>query len=63
MFGLGFGEILLILVVALLIFGAARLPEIGRSLGKSLGEFKKGLREPGEEDNAGEKDKKEHPAA
>ena len=43
MFGLGLPEILLILVLALLIFGAARLPEIGRALGKSLSEFKKGM--------------------
>ena len=45
MFGLGFQEILLILIVALLVFGAARLPEIGRSLGKALREFKKGMSE------------------
>lgn len=41
MFGLGLPEILLILLIALLIFGAAKLPEIGRSLGKALNEFKK----------------------
>ena len=35
-------EILLVLVVILLLFGAKRLPELSRSLGKSLGEFKKG---------------------
>jgi sec-independent protein translocase protein TatA len=37
-------EILVILIVAILIFGK-RLPEIGRSMGKSLVEFKKGLQE------------------
>jgi TatA/E family protein of Tat protein translocase len=41
MFGLGFQEILVILVVALLLFGASRLPEIGKSMGKSIREFKK----------------------
>lgn len=54
MFGLGLPEILLILVIALLIFGAARLPEIGRALGKSLSEFKKGA-----QDITGDEDKKD----
>jgi sec-independent protein translocase protein TatA len=40
---LGFMEILLILVVVLLLFGAKRLPEIGASFGKSIREFKRGL--------------------
>lgn len=35
-------EVLLILFVILLLFGAKKLPELSRSLGKSLGEFKKG---------------------
>lgn len=39
---LGFPEILLILVLALLLFGPKKLPEIGRSLGKSFREFKRG---------------------
>ena len=43
MFGLGFQEVLVIMIFALLIFGAAKLPEIGRSLGKALSEFKKGM--------------------
>lgn len=38
---LGFGEILLILLVFLILFGAKRLPDFARSLGKSLREFKK----------------------
>jgi sec-independent protein translocase protein TatA len=40
---LGFMEILLILVVVLLLFGARRLPEIGASFGKSIKEFKRGI--------------------
>ena len=44
---IGWPEILLILVVVLLLFGAKRLPDLARSLGKSMHEFKKG-REEGE---------------
>ena len=44
---IGWPEILLILMVVLLLFGAKRLPDLARSLGKSLREFKKG-REEGE---------------
>ena len=43
--GLGMPELLLILVICLLIFGAAKLPEIGRSLGKTIKEFKKAFKE------------------
>lgn len=38
----GGSEVILILFIILLLFGAKRLPELSRSLGKSLGEFKKG---------------------
>ena len=38
---LGFQEIILIFVIALIIFGPRKLPEIGKTLGKSLAEFKK----------------------
>ncbi len=38
----GGSEVLLILFIVLLLFGAKKLPELSRSLGKSLGEFKKG---------------------
>jgi sec-independent protein translocase protein TatA len=40
MFGLGMQELLVILVIALLVFGAGRLPEIGSSLGKAIRGFK-----------------------
>lgn len=41
MFGIGVPELLLILVVGLVVFGPGKLPEIGRSLGKTMNEFKK----------------------
>lgn len=43
--GFGMGELLVIFVVALLLFGAKRLPEIGSSLGKGIREFKSSVRE------------------
>ena len=42
---IGFPELLVILLIVLLLFGAKRLPEIARGLGKSLSEFKKGVKE------------------
>jgi sec-independent protein translocase protein TatA len=42
-FGIGPLELVLILVILVVIFGAKRLPEIGRSLGSSAREFKKGI--------------------
>lgn len=38
---LGMGELIVILLIVLLLFGAAKLPEIARSLGKAIREFKK----------------------
>ncbi len=38
---IGFWELILILLIVLLVFGAAKLPEIGRALGKAIREFKK----------------------
>ncbi len=50
MFGLGSQELLVILVIVLVLFGAKRLPELARSLGSSLKEFKKGVDEAKAED-------------
>jgi sec-independent protein translocase protein TatA len=41
MFGLGYQELMIILVIVLLLFGAQKLPELARGLGKSVSEFKK----------------------
>jgi sec-independent protein translocase protein TatA len=62
MFGLGYQELLIILVIVLILFGANRLPELARSLGSSVKEFKKGVNEAKVEDASAarkEEEKKE----
>jgi sec-independent protein translocase protein TatA len=46
MFGLGFQELLVVLVIALLFFGGNKLPEVGSALGKAIREFKRATTEP-----------------
>ena len=57
-FGIGMQELLVILLICVLIFGAAKLPEIGRALGKTIKEFKKSMKEIGSDENEEENDKK-----
>lgn len=49
MFGINHTEILIILAVMVLLFGASRIPELGKSLGTGIREFKNGLRTINEE--------------
>jgi sec-independent protein translocase protein TatA len=59
MFGLGYQELLIILVIVLILFGANRLPELAKSLGSSVKEFKKGVNEAEKQDTAAAAKKEE----
>lgn len=48
-FNLGWQELVIVLLIVLVIFGASRVPEIGRSLGKGIREFKSSVTEKDEE--------------
>ncbi len=50
MFGLGMQELIIILVIVLVLFGATRLPQIGEGIGKAIRNFKKSVSEPDEID-------------
>ncbi|MDH4229488.1 MAG: twin-arginine translocase TatA/TatE family subunit [Nitrospirota bacterium] len=43
MFGLGFGELVVILLIVVILFGVGKLPQIGEGLGKAIRGFKKGV--------------------
>ena len=51
---LGPTELLIVLVIVMVLFGASRLPKLARSLGESSKEFKKGLSEGARDDEAGD---------
>ena len=57
MFGLGTTELIIILVLVLIIFGAGKLPQVGGALGKGLRNFKDGVREGSEEKDEADKEK------
>ena len=54
MFGLGLGELVILLFIIIIMFGGKKLPQLGASLGESIKNFKKGLKE----DNRNDLDRK-----
>lgn len=57
MFGLGTSEMLIILVLVLIVFGAGKLPQVGSALGSGLRNFKKGLKDEVEQAQIVEEEK------
>jgi sec-independent protein translocase protein TatA len=49
MFGIGMPELIIILIIIMIIFGAGKLPEIGSGIGKGIKNFKKATHEPTDE--------------
>jgi sec-independent protein translocase protein TatA len=60
MFGLGMPELIIIMVIVLLIFGAGKLPEVGSSIGKAIKGFKKSMKEPDAIDVTPDKNEKQN---
>ncbi len=59
MFGLGTQELMIILVIIIVLFGATRLPQIGSGIGQAIRNFKKSVREGEEIDVTPDKEEKE----
>jgi sec-independent protein translocase protein TatA len=47
--GIGFPELIIILIIVIVIFGAGRLPQIGEGLGKAISNFKKSVKDGGDD--------------
>ncbi len=58
MFGLSMQELVIILIIVLVLFGATRLPEIGKGIGQAIKNFKKGVSETDEIDVTPKKEAK-----
>ncbi len=58
MFGIGMQELIIVLVIALIIFGPGKLPELGNSIGKAIRGFKKSMDEPEEKSGNNSESKK-----
>lgn len=52
---IGLGEILVLVLVVLVLFGPNKLPEVGKALGRAIGEFKRGMREGFDDQDKGAK--------
>jgi sec-independent protein translocase protein TatA len=63
MFGLGVGELLVILLIVIVIFGAQRLPQIGQGLGEGIKNFRSALKAPPEIDVTPKDDDSKKPGA
>jgi len=59
MFGLGMTELLVILAIVVIIFGATKLPQLGKGIGEAIRNFKKGVSEPPEIDVTPKKNSQE----
>ncbi|HIK04274.1 MAG TPA: twin-arginine translocase TatA/TatE family subunit [Trichormus sp. M33_DOE_039] len=57
MFGLGWPEVAIIAIVAIIIFGPKKIPELGNALGKTLRGFKEELKTPSEDTNPEQEEK------
>ncbi len=58
MFGIGMQELVIVLVIALIVFGPGKLPDMGSSIGKAIKDFKKSMAEPEEKPKELPEDKK-----
>lgn len=56
-------EIAIVLIIALIVFGPKRLPELGKSLGKGINEFREGVNKIGKDDDDDDEDEDDEPAA
>lgn len=52
MFGIGVPELMLVLALALIVFGPGKLPDVGKAIGKTINEFRKASQEPEAEQSA-----------